>query len=85
MLPVSHPQRRDTASASLSFSHDLLLVMERGLSAVPRTTGAVVLLLIVVDIGRFYSVLDFPQHKLVGRTETTLTRLDDIRLGQCGV
>jgi hypothetical protein len=28
-----------------------VLVMVRGLSAVPRTTGPVVLLLIVVDIG----------------------------------
>jgi hypothetical protein len=38
-----------------------------------------VALLIVVDIGRFPSVLE------VGRTETTLTRFDDIRLDQCGV
>jgi hypothetical protein len=30
-----------------------VLVMYRGLSAVPRTTGPVVLLLIVLDIGLF--------------------------------
>jgi hypothetical protein len=33
-----------------------VLVMERGLSAVPRTTGPVVLLLIVLDIGLFLIV-----------------------------
>jgi hypothetical protein len=33
-----------------------VLVMDRGLSAVPRTTGPVVLLLIVLDIGLFLIV-----------------------------
>jgi hypothetical protein len=32
-----------------------------------------------------FSVLDFLQRKLVGRTETTLYRFDDTRLGSCGV
>jgi hypothetical protein len=50
-----------------------VLVMVRGLSAVPRTTGPVVLLLIVVDIGFFLIVSrrqSWPSRRICPTTKT---------------
>ena len=44
--PPSMPSTPEPAEATVP-----VLVMDRGLSAVPRTTGPVVLVLIVLDIG----------------------------------